>query len=108
MDRKELEKLIYQCFIIMMHQNLLNLEDQTQLFKALKSIVFYLLTVYNCTQDDVDFAMRYFWQEYNKGCTPPMTQDYIDNTIIPAVYSYPNIDITIGGDILFMAFDSMD
>lgn len=90
-----------------MRQNLLNSENQAQLFKALKSITFYLLTAYNCTQDDVDFAMHYFWREYNKGCTTPMTQDYIDNTIIPAIYSYPNIDITIGGDILNMALDSM-
>ena len=106
MDRKELEKLIYRCFIIMMHQNLLSSEDQ--ILKTLKSIVFHLYTSFHCTKDDVDFAMRYFWKEYNTGCTPPMTQDYIDNVIIPAIYSYPNIDINIGGDILDTASEFMD
>ena len=103
MKKDEIEKLMHNCFVLMMTQNMLN--SNGLLFKVLKSITFCLENTCHLSKADVAYALQCFWKEYNMGCRPPMTQDQINNKIIPAVYSYPDVDISLGSKIIDIALD---
>lgn len=99
----DLKLLIHYCFRVMMTNGMLN--SQNSLFGGLNSVAFFLKNAFDLSDKEIHQALVYFFDEYNKGCTTPMTSAHINQNVIPAVLAHKEIDITLAAQIVDTAID---
>lgn len=68
--------------------------SENELLSILKGLIVMLKQQESLTNQEQADVLKSFWKEYNLGCSTPMTDDYIEKTLIPAVLSYPHMDTT--------------
>jgi len=77
--------------------------SENELLSILKGVVTILADQDNLTQTDKEACLMYFWLDYNNGVSVPMSNEYIKQTLIPAVLNHPNIDLARAMTIVFTA-----
>jgi hypothetical protein len=78
-------------------------QNQQKMASILKAIHYLLGTQEHLSPQECDNCLLYFFQEYAKGCSQPISDSYIKTTMIPVVKNYPNMDIECGMSILTAA-----
>lgn len=94
----DLKHLMHNCFMYMLNANLLKSQDT--LFLSLKSLMFTLEQTEGLSREEQIKCLTYFFCDYNKGCTPPMTNSQIKDIVIPAIFSYRKVDMSLSISIL--------
>ena len=77
--------------------------SEDELLSILKGVVSILADRDNLTQTDKESCLMYFWQDYNKGLSTPMSDEYIRQTLIPAVLNHPNTNMAWAMTVVFTA-----
>lgn len=96
-------KIFWGVFMYMMANKLLSNQSTTLL--CLKSVSHVLQNAHGATLSDINSGLMTFWKEYNNGCGNSMSETYINNTLIPAVLNFPQVNITLGTEVLNQVFD---
>lgn len=75
--------------------------SENELLSILNGVISILADRDKLTQTDKETCLMYFWQDYNKGLSTPMSNEYIRQTLIPAVLNHPNTDMARAMTIVF-------
>ena len=78
-------------------------QNQEKMASILKAIHYLLGTQENLTVQECDNCLLYFFQEYAKGCSQPLSDSFIKTNIIPIVKNFPYMDLAWGKSILMAA-----
>lgn len=92
---------MHAVFMYMMTNGMLR--NQMQMASALKSIVSILETTGEISSSEKDECLLCFFQEYSQGCSSPLSDSYIKNSIIPVVYQHGKLDLALGSSIILIA-----
>ena len=92
---------MHAVFMYMMTKGMLR--NQSQMASALKSVVTILETQGEITSVEKDDCLLYFFQDYSKGCSSPLSDSYIRNSMIPVVYQHGRLDLALGSSIILVA-----
>lgn len=101
MDKRRLKGLTYNCFMYMMAQGLLNNQNDT--IRGLASFIYTLTVSENCSRQEREDCVVYFFEEYSRGLNSPIPESYVRSTIAPAVLSVQNFDVPLGASIYMIA-----
>lgn len=101
MTQLEQQKLMYNIFGIMMTQG--HFDDEQQMIKELKAVHYLLGQQEHLTPADRDNCLLYFFREYGKGCTQPLSDTYIRQNLIPAVKHNRDMDLSWGLSLIIAA-----
>ena len=101
MDSRKQQKFMHAVFWHMMTNGMLR--NQLQMASALKSVVSILEIQREITSTEKDDCLLFFFQEYSKGCSSPLSDSYIKNSMIPIVYQHGRIDMALGSSIILIA-----
>ena len=101
MTQQQQKHLMYNVFGGMMMGG--HFQNQQKMASILKAIHFLLGTQEHLSPQECDNCLLYFFQEYAKGCSQPISDSYIKTNMIPVVKNYPNMDIAWGMSILTAA-----
>lgn len=74
--------------------------DQQKTLDGLHSVVAYMERTYSLTKSEKDEVLYLFWKEYSKGCSSPMPESYIRESLIPMVYQRGFANISLGGEFV--------
>lgn len=91
-------KLIDAALMLFMQNG--TLKQQQKLLDSLNSLVFCMAQKYSLSKQDTAFMLYLFWEEYNQGCITKMSNQYINTTLIPAVFTKGKKDVILGSSIL--------
>lgn len=105
MDIQSQKKLMHACFMYMMANRILS-SEQTML-TALKSITYILGNTHHLTQVEQDNCLIYFFNDYSQGCSSPISESYMRNTLIPAIKTHGIVDIPLAGTIIGIALENI-
>lgn len=92
---------MYGIFGIMVSKGIMR--DQHDMTSKLKGICKCLQTDHGLTSQECDECLLYFFREYAKGCSVPITDVMIKNQLIPTVNNYPSVskdDILWGASMI--------
>ena len=101
MSLQEQKRLMNNVFGSMMMGG--HFSDQRNMISILKAIHHLLGTQENLSTIECDNCLLYFFQEYAKGCSQPITDSYISTNMIPTVKSFPAMNLLLGSSILLTA-----
>lgn len=98
MTQSEQKRIMYDVFgCMMMGGHLFNERKMTTILKAIHHI---LHTQEKLSIPECDDCLLYFFQEYAKGCSEPISESYIRANMIPTVKNCPYMDVLTGASIL--------
>lgn len=80
--------------------------DQGKMASILKAIHHLLKTQEGLSPQECDDCLLYFFREYGKGCSQPLSDSFIRANMIPVVLGYPTMDLMWGSSILLAAKSS--
>lgn len=98
-------KIIKGAFMLFMQNG--TLKNQQKLLSSLNSLILYMGVKFNLTNEDRESLLKVFWGEYNKGCRNKMSDQYINDVLIPAVFIDGNTDPALGMSILITVENSL-
>ena len=98
------KKVMHRCFV----QKVYGVKTpEKELLSILKGIMTILTDEEKLSRGQQEEVLMSFWDEYNKGCNPPMAEDYIREKLIPAVLLYPYEDKIWAITIIFCARNNL-
>lgn len=98
-------KLIKSSLLYFMQNG--SIKDHQKLMDSLNSLMFCMANKYNLTNEDKRFILYLFWEEYNQGCSPQMSPQYINAKLIPTIFKQGKIDIPLGSSVLLTLENSI-
>ena len=101
MTQQQQQSLMYKIFGGMMMGG--HFQNQQKMVSILKAIHHLLETQEHLSSQECDNCLLYFFREYAKGCSQPISDSYIRTNMIPIVKNYPSMDIAWGASILMAA-----
>lgn len=90
---------MYNIFMTMMTGG--HFSNEQKMVSELNGVYHLLGSQEHLTSIECDTCLLYFFREYSKGCSRPLTDDYIKRNLIPVVKNYPDFDLI--GAISLMA-----
>ena len=106
MTTSEKQNLMYSLFGIMVSKGIMR--DQQDMTSKLKGICKALTIAHGLTEKESEECLLYFFREYAKGCSVPITDTMIKSQFIPTVRNYPFMskDDFLWGESMIIACQS--
>lgn len=81
--------------------------NQQQMVRELKAVHYLLGSQEKLTPTECDNCLLYFFREYAKGCSQPLSDDYIRRNLIPTVKNFRSMDLMWGASLILAAKQSL-
>lgn len=101
MTTQQQKKLMYNIFGAMMTGG--HFDNQQQMAKELKAIHYLLKEQEGLSEQECDNCLLYFFQEYGKGCSQPLTDSLIKENMIPIIKNFGSMDVAWGLSLITAA-----